>query len=265
MALLGFGEALHGGEDILILRNRLFQRLVEAHGYSAIAIESSFPRACSVNAYVAGARELPGPATYAAVQDAGFSHGFGRLDANRELVEWMRRTNADPAQRVKLQFYGFDSPTEMMGSASPRQLLHFVLDYLSAFDHDGAAAYRQRIDRLLGQDADRENPAAMMDPAQSIGRSSEAAALRIETEDLMAELHARRPELVAQSDASRYLEAVQVAAVARWLLTYHAAVARASRSRTSRLLGLRDALMADNLVYIVAREARPRQSVGLCT
>src|SRR6266487_2352802 len=37
--LLGFGEALHGGEDILILRNRLFQRLVEAHGYSAIAIE----------------------------------------------------------------------------------------------------------------------------------------------------------------------------------------------------------------------------------
>jgi erythromycin esterase-like protein len=45
--LLGFGEALHGGEDILILRNRLFQRLVEAHGYSAIAIESSFPRARS--------------------------------------------------------------------------------------------------------------------------------------------------------------------------------------------------------------------------
>jgi len=30
--LLGFGEALHGGEDILVLRNRLFQRLVETHG-----------------------------------------------------------------------------------------------------------------------------------------------------------------------------------------------------------------------------------------
>ena len=34
--LLGFGEALHGGEDILLLRNRLFQRLVETHGYSAM-------------------------------------------------------------------------------------------------------------------------------------------------------------------------------------------------------------------------------------
>src|SRR4051794_24661214 len=52
--LLGFGEALHGGEDILILRNRLFQHLVEAHSYSAIAIESSFPRAHVVNEYIAG-------------------------------------------------------------------------------------------------------------------------------------------------------------------------------------------------------------------
>jgi erythromycin esterase len=39
--LLGFGEALHGGKDILILRNRIFQHLVEAHGYSAIAIENA--------------------------------------------------------------------------------------------------------------------------------------------------------------------------------------------------------------------------------
>ena len=85
--LLGFGEALHGGEDILMLRNRLFQRLVETHGYSAIAIESSFPRARVVNDYVAGR----GPASYEAVQETGFSHGFGRLEANRELVEWMRR------------------------------------------------------------------------------------------------------------------------------------------------------------------------------
>src|SRR5688572_4158676 len=52
--LLGFGEALHGCEEILKLRNRLFQRLVAGHGYSAIAIESSFPRARIVNDYVAG-------------------------------------------------------------------------------------------------------------------------------------------------------------------------------------------------------------------
>jgi erythromycin esterase-like protein len=52
--LLGFGEALHGGEEIVLLRNRLFEHLVTAHGYSAIATESSFPRGRLVNEYVAG-------------------------------------------------------------------------------------------------------------------------------------------------------------------------------------------------------------------
>src|SRR6266516_7092916 len=63
--LLGFGEALHGGKDILILPNQLFQRLVKAHGYSAIAIESSFPRASIVNEYVDGRSLAP----YKDVQD----------------------------------------------------------------------------------------------------------------------------------------------------------------------------------------------------
>ena len=248
--LLGLGEALHGGEDILILRNQLFQHLVEAHGYSAIAIESSFPRAHLVNEYLAGC----GPASYEAVQDAGFSHGFGRLNTNRELMEWMRHYNADPTHRIKLQFYGFDSPTEMMGSDSPRQVLHFALDYLASIDEALGQEYRSRIDSLLGPDAAWENPAAMMDPAQSIGLSPEATALRIETEELIADLQARRPELVAKSDESHYLEAAQYASVARQLLNYHAALARESGERIVRLLGMRDALMADNLAYMMLRE-----------
>jgi erythromycin esterase-like protein len=251
--LLGFGEALHGGEDILMLRNRLFQRLVEAHGYSAIAIESSFPRAHIVNEYVAGR----GPVSYGAMQEAGFSHGFGRLDANRELVEWMRAYNADPTHRIKLQFYGFDSPTEMMFSDSPARVLHFVLDYLASIDSDSSQEHRQRIDPLLGQDSDWENPAAAMDPTKSVGLSPAATALRIETEELISELRVRRPELVAKSDISRYLEAVHYAKVARQLLNYHAVLARTSGKPGDRLvsgLGLRDAMMADNLEYMVSRE-----------
>src|SRR3954471_12427072 len=84
LELLGLGEALHGDEAFLVLRNRMFQRLVEAHGFTAIAIESSFPRAHVVNEYVAGG----GAASYEELQEKGFSHGFGRSAANRELVEW---------------------------------------------------------------------------------------------------------------------------------------------------------------------------------
>jgi erythromycin esterase len=250
--LLGLGEALHGGEDILMLRNRLFQRLVEKHGYSAIAMESSFPRARVVNEYMAGR----GPASYDALREAGFSHGFGRLEANRELVEWMRAYNAEGAHRVKLQFYGFDSPTEMMFSDSPRKILHFVLDYLASIDSAGGEERRLRIDQALGQDSDWENPAAMMDPTKSVGLSPAATALRIETEDLIAQLQMRRPELVAKSDERRYLEAMQYATLARQLLNYHAALARKSEplKRIVQGLGLRDLMMADNLAYVVSRE-----------
>jgi erythromycin esterase len=249
VALLGFGEALHGGEELLVLRNQLFQRLVEAHGYSAIAIESSFPRGSLVNDYVLG----HGPASYEALQETGFSHGFGTFEANRELVEWMRHYNADPAHPTQLQFYGFDSPTDIIAD-SPRQTLHVALDYLSERDEALGQEYRKRIDPLLGQDAAWENPAAAFDPTQAIGRSPEATALRIETEELIAELRVRRPELVAKSDESRYLEAVHSAVVARQLLHYHAALAQPSEKRQERLLGIRAAMMAENLVYIVSRE-----------
>jgi erythromycin esterase-like protein len=248
--LLGFGEALHGGAEILQLRNRLFQRLAEAHGYSAIAVESSFPRGRLVNEYVAGR----GPASYDAIQEAGFSHGFGRLEANRELVEWMRQYNADSAQHVKLRFYGFDSPTEMYATDSPSHVLHFALDYLAAVDRVSGQTRRDRVDALLGSDADWENPAALMDPAKSIGQSAAASALRIETEDLITELRIRRPELIASGGADRYWEALQHTIVARQLLSYHAGLARSSNNRISELLGIRDAIMADNLDHIVARE-----------
>jgi erythromycin esterase len=248
--LLGFGEALHGGEEILILRNRLFQRLVEAHGYSAIAIESSFSKSYTMNEYVAGR----GPASYEAIQQSGFSHNFGNFEANRELVEWMRQYNADPTHRAKLRFYGFDSPTEIYAADSPRQVLHVVLDYLASIDKTRGQEYRSRIDPLLGQDAAWENPETMMDPTKSIGLSPQATALRIETEQLISELHIRRPELVAKSDPDSYLEALQFASEARQLLNYHAELARTSNERVARLSSIRDAMMADNLAYIVASE-----------
>ncbi len=264
LELLGLGEAMHGSKDILCLRNRLFAHLVKRHGFSAIALESSFPRARLVNDYISGR----GPAWYEEIQDAGFSHGFGRMQANRHLVEWMKVYNADPSNPVKLQFYGFDSPTEMTGTDSPRQLLHFVLDYLdfmgssrhsepqdqSAAHRKGEGERRERIEALLGRDGDWQSFEAMMDPDRSVGRSPDACALRVETEDLMAELLSRRPEAVKAGGIGRYREAVQHLALARQLLSYHAAMARRSEKRTSELLGIRDAMMADNLAYAVSQE-----------
>ena len=250
VAVLALGEGMHGGVDLLRLRNRLFQRLVVAHGYSAIALESSFPRGRLVNDYAAGR----GSDNYGAVAESGFSHGFGKLTANRELVEWIRAYNADPAHNVPLHVYGFDGATEMWGSDSPRLLLAFVLDYFATLDAARARVYRQRIEPLLGADAAWENPTATMDPAQYIGGSPATAALRLETEALLTELRLHRPEQTTLADAGRLMEAEHYAEQTRQLLTYHAEMAHPSGDRTARLLGLRDLMMANNLAYIIGQE-----------
>lgn len=247
--LLGFGEALHGSEELLILRNQLFQRLVERHGYSAIAIESSFPMARLVNEYVLGR----GPASYEEVQENGFSHGFGKFEGNRLLVEWTRRYNANPAHPTKIQFYGFDSPTDMSAD-SPRKLLQVALDYLSSVDERLGREHQNRIDPLVGQDAAWENPAAALDPSQAVGLSPAAGALRLETEELHSALRVGRPEFTARSDRKCYLEALHCTTLARQLLNYHAALAQTSASRQARLLGIRAAMMAENVTYVVSTE-----------
>lgn len=244
--LLGFGEGLHGGEAILQFRNRLFEHLVAAHGFSAIAVESHALRGRAVNAFVHG----NGPDAYEAIRTAGFSHGFGDFEANRELVAWMRQHNAGVASTDALRFYGFDSPTEMFGTDGPRQAVRLVLDYLAGVEPEQANARLDRIEPLLGSDAAWENPAAMMDPAQSIGLSPAAAALRLEVEELDTTLSIQRPGFIARSGPDAYRQARHDAAVARRLLTYHAGLARATESRISDLLGLRDAMMADTLAYI---------------
>lgn len=248
--LLGFGEALHGGEDILRLRNEFFKRLVEEHGYRAIAIESGFPEALAVDEYVAGGTE-----SYAEVAKKGFGWSFGGLEANRDLVEWMRAYNADPAHTVKLRFYGFD--ISAIGGArirGPDAVLHYALDYLASIDQASAAKHRERIDTLLGQLSGWENPDVFQKKAPAPGLTPAAFSLRIATEDLIAELRMRRPELVMKSGADRYQLALHHAQIGRQTLDFHAAVARTSEEPVAGLRGVRDALMADNLEYIVKRE-----------
>lgn len=248
--IIALGEALHGGEGFPMLRNKLFKRLVEVHGFSAIAIESSFPKGHFVNEYVNGNDSD----SYDSIKEIGFSHGCGQLESNRELVEWMRQYNADSSHITKLRFYGIDSPTEMTGTDSPRQVLLFVLEYLGLIDDESSKARRERIGALIGSDSDWENPSAMMDASKSIGLSDSATKLRIETEDLITELKVRRPELIKASNKDRYMEAEHYASVARQLLNYHAEMARNTEKRTSNLLGIRDAMIADNLVYAASCE-----------
>lgn len=245
-ALLALGEPTHGIEAFPLLRNELLGELVE-RGYRSIVLETDAFAASVVDDYVAGAS-----ARIDEVLATGFSHRFGAVPGNRELVEWLREYNAGRSSRDRVRFYGFDAPTENYSAPSPRRALTTVADYLPVALRPGSA---RDLDGLLGEDADWSTEAAAFDPAVSVGDSDHARALRVVADDLASALRRAAPDL-RPADPDGYDHAIAYARAAQGLLRYHAAMATAAPDRIATLLSLRAEMMADNLLAIVRREWR---------
>ncbi|MGH3762707.1 erythromycin esterase family protein [Actinophytocola sp.] len=245
-ALLALGEPTHGIEAFPLLRNEVLGHLVE-RGYRSIVLETDILAASDVDDYVGGAT-----AEVDTVLATGFSHGFGAVPGNRELVEWLRAHNADRAPQDRVRFHGFDAPVETAGAPSPRHALSSVDDYLPVALRPESV---RDLDALLGEDADWTNQAAMFDPAASIGDSDRARALRIVADDLASALRRAAPGL-RPADPTGYDHAVAHARTAQGLLRYHAAMASPAPDRIATLASLRAEMMAENLLAIVAQEQR---------
>ncbi|WP_405792309.1 erythromycin esterase family protein [Streptomyces sp. NBC_01506] len=247
--VLALGEPTHGVDAPLDLRNDLFRQLVEQEGYRTIAIESDCLMGLVVDDYITS-----GTGTLDAVMEHGFSHEFGESAANRELVRWARAYNEGRRPSQWLRFAGFDGPLEITGPASPRQALTALHAYLSAqVDPDLLPCTAEMLDRLLGPDDRWTDPAAMMDPTASTGESAEAYELRLLADDLAALLGAQTPHLIAATSREDWYRARLYGRTAIGLLRYHFWMADTSPGRMTRLLGVRDQMMADNLLALAER------------
>ncbi|MGW7259377.1 erythromycin esterase family protein [Streptomyces sp. NPDC054834] len=247
--MLALGEPTHGEDTLLELRNELFGQLVEQEGYRTIAIESDCMMGRVVDDHVTS-----GTGTLDEVMEHGFSHGWGTSAANRELVRWMRAYNDGRPASERLRFAGFDGPLEITGAASPRQALTALHRYLSArVDADLLPCTAETLDRLLGADDGWTEPAAMMDPARSVGQSAEARELRLLADDLVALFDEQTPHLITATSRDEWDRARLCGRTATGLLRYHYWMADTSPSRMARLLGLRASMMAANLLAIAER------------
>ena len=244
--LFALGEPTHGIAAFPLLRNELLAELVDC-GCRSIMLETDFFAASLVDDYVCGA-----PADIDTVLATGFSHGFGAVPGNRELVEWLRAHNADLAPRDRVRFHGFDAPVEFAAAPSPRQALCAIRGYLPTAMRPAMAG---TVEALAGDDADWTNEAAMFDPAVSVGGSERARTLRIIADDLAGALRRAAPAL-RSADPDGYYRAAAHARTAQGLLRYHAAMADPAPERIATLLSLRSEMMADNLLAIVDREYR---------
>jgi erythromycin esterase-like protein len=109
------------------------------------------------------------------------------------------------------------------------------------------------LDRLLGAYDRWTNPAAMMDPSQSVGQTPEAKQLRLLADDLVTLLDAQMPQLIVASSRDDWDRARLYGRTATGLLRYHFWMADTSPRRMAWLLGVRDSMMAANLLAIAER------------
>lgn len=247
--LLALGEPTHGEDALLDLRNELFRQLVEREGYRTIALESDCVSGLVVDDYVGS-----GTGTLDEVMEHGFSHGWGASAANRELVRWMRAHNDGRPESERIRFAGADGPLEITGAASPRQTLTALHGYLSArVAAELLPCTEQTLDRLLGDEDRWTDPAAMRDPARSVGQSAEAGRLRIVADDLVALLETQTPYLITVTPRDEWDRARLYGRTAIGLLRYHHWMADPSPARMTRLLGVRDQMMAQNLLAVAER------------
>src|SRR5690606_17485687 len=139
-------------------------------------------------------------------------------------------------------------------AASPRQALTALHGYLTAWvDANLLPCTAETLDRLLGADDQWTNPAAMMDPSQSVGQTPEARQLRLLAYDLVALLDAQPPHLFEASSYEDWRRARLYRRTATGLLRYPFWMADTSRSRMARLLDVRASMMAANLLAIAER------------
>ncbi|GIE77751.1 hypothetical protein Aph02nite_37010 [Actinoplanes philippinensis] len=238
--LLALGEPYHGEPAFPGLRNRILDTLA-GEGFRSIAIESDRAAALAVDDYVQGLRDDVDLST-------GISHGWGAHPATRDLIDGLRAHNAGRPPSDRVAVHGFDAPTEIEAAPSPGPYLRKLRDYL------GAEA--PGLDDLVGPDTRWTAPEIMYDATRSPGRSPEAAALRGLAEDFRTRLYGHAPRLVKDTSARAWRHATVLASTVIGLLTYHAAMA-APGTHSERIAGLlqaRDALMAQNLLDILAAE-----------
>ncbi|MFI6166610.1 erythromycin esterase family protein [Nocardia sp. NPDC051052] len=240
--LVALGEPTHQEPACQLVRNQLFAQLVDL-GFRSIALETDRVAALTVDDFVRA-----GIGTLDAAMSAGFTHNFGNLDGNRQLVSWLREYNQHRPPDERIAFYGFDTQTENTSAPSPRRYLEYARGYLG-LDLD--------LVSLLGDDELWSREEAILDATKSIGATAEAQRLRVVANDMLIALEARAPELSATTSHAEWRRARTYLTAGIGLLRYHRQAARQLEleARISLLSSTRDALMAQNLIDIRAIEA----------
>lgn len=238
--LVALGEAVHGAHEFLVLRNQLLEFLVEELGFTAIAVETGFTEALSVDEYVRGGKASGPVAQYV------FSSTAPKIwSENNRLIEWIRDYNARPSTSRKVRFYGFDLSGGNRGM--------FRDSRVSA---DSALAYLERVDSALADRARRDLQAFLPQSNKTDYAALDANqrnALTAGLGDLVGIFEREKPTFVALTSEPEYevayrqaLDVQKVDALFR--------IETAAPDDAREAINVRDHMMASNVEWIMERE-----------
>jgi erythromycin esterase-like protein/predicted phosphoribosyltransferase len=130
------GEATHGTHEFYRQRALITRRLIEEHGFAAVAVEADWPDAYRVNRYVRGSGSDQ-DATDALADFRRFPAWMWRNADVLDFVGWLRSFNEYRPEARRAGFYGLDL-------YSLHASMRAVIAYLDKADPAAAARARSR-------------------------------------------------------------------------------------------------------------------------
>ncbi len=131
------GEATHGTHEFYDLRAALTRRLIQHHGFAAVAIEGDWPDALRVDRFVRDLATDDEDAESALDSFERFPRWMWRNADVAAFITWLRGHNSQRDERQRVGFYGLDL-------YSLHASMRAVIEYLEDNDHDAAVRARER-------------------------------------------------------------------------------------------------------------------------
>lgn len=127
------GEASHGTSEFYQARAAITRRLIEKHGFTAVAVEADWPDAAAIDRYV----RLRASRSSSESPFERFPTWMWRNTDVAAFVEWMREHNESKPAGDRAAFFGLDI-------YNMRSSIAAVLAYLDRVDPAAAAVARER-------------------------------------------------------------------------------------------------------------------------
>ena len=127
------GEASHGTSDFYRARAAITRRLIEQHGFDAVAVEADWPDAAAIDRHV----RLKPHQVMTTPPFSRFPTWMWRNTDVEAFIRWMRQHNAARPIPDRAAFYGLDLYNMRASMAA-------VLNYLDKVDPGAAAEARRR-------------------------------------------------------------------------------------------------------------------------